>query len=1389
MKKTLLFTLSLCSVMAMGQMTNFDSVGKQPATSLYESLTGNSRTAYELMINSAKKRVNYVAQATTDVPADKARITLEAHKVYGSFAQLGFQMLLDANHDTYDNLFYDWSSAYFGTYEDFEYAIPEGADANEMSSNVVIDDAVSIEIPAGIYDFMVLGPIPGDGIIFNKGEFSKGDDFEFKGGNSYRFFIEYGEDEYGGYYPFTYLYTDVDVALSDLKIPDNSMDLTNSESITVEILNRGTTAVSNINVSYQIDDAAVVTEVYSGTIEPQETVSYTFNAKADMSQEKQYVVKAWISYEGDMISSNDSLTGKCKHIGVSQLPFTYDFSSVGAENIEADWIIQDLNEDENTWMYNEWTSDANGNSGAVSCSGCWWGDKIGNDNFISPPIFLPAGDNHIIFYTKCINGETTELLDLRYGTSTDVESMEILGDYTINQTTWVKRIVNFNVAQEGVYYFAFHAKSYDGMNVFVDDITIDNGFFTVKPELVVEKVVLPYSTCDLSDQSVVGAVINNKGTGATSTFKLTYSVNGENYITETFTDALQPTESKTYYFETKADFSELGEYEVLVEAASADVVEHANYSVVNNYEAYTNLPVVTNFPQSINYIEYWSEMNNNTWRYDEIGGTFGTEKNGIENGLISRCFYLKNPVRIKIQYAKGGWVNGGMYIAYGKGGADVSTYTKIYEDTNIQNSMDVEFVVDIADPDNYCFVLVNTAEDGGNLYLGELVISELLPYDLRIQDVETNFSYNTPLSQTLGENLYKAVVVNRGSEAMTGVKATLYNNGEALATSSEGVNISAGDVAYVTVAATLPQQKVGDVINLSMSVAGDKEDEYAPDNKFVMNKVVVTDTVFATEDEADVEYGIGEWGYTLNVGNMYTLSASDVLSSITVGFSTLEEYDIDNAYNLIGVAIYEVNDNMTLGNKLQEIEMKRGMGGISHIEIDPMLLNPGNYFFEVQQRTTTNMGLAYTESAQSVCYQNIDGTLSKKYGLALMVRANFAHGITVPEKDAAVVKFTHPAKTSALFSSSESVTAIVKNKGSKAAAFSVECKVNGTHHNTRNVELIPYQQSEVTFTDIDLSQAGTYNIEVSVLLEGDEVAENNTLVLVLESEEESNPYVMNFEACNDFDAAPDTFNPRWWTVDRNNQPTDSWWRYDYPYYAEPVGFMAFNPEATTPAIDPDDLPGFTPHSGKRFGAAFCVGYDAEAMISDVWLVSPKLQLSTNSSLELYVKTRILETMDQGEEKYRLLISDTDDNFDSFVVLGENERFAPTEWTKVEVDLSAYNNKEVYVAIQYIGEKFENVVMMVDDIAVKGDGIDAVKSVRTLDNVSIRYSAEDKILSVDAPCNIDRIELYDVQGRLVGMANNVANNKYRMKVSNATAGVYVTKVFTAEGCGTQKIVVR
>ena len=1391
MRKFLLSAMFLSASLAIGQAVNFSELKVANTTPSNEQLTGQTLRAHSLM-KKAARRVVCVQQSNSEIPADKAEVILEAHKVFGEFAQLGFQLLLDADHSVYGEYIYDWSQGYYDSYDYFEYKIPTNADASETTTNVILDGEEAIQIPAGVYDFIVLYPCPGDGLILAKGDFSNFDDFEFKGGCSYRFLVEYAEydnDGFVGYFPVVQLYTEVDAALTSITLPANGMELTNSEDITVEIVNRGSQPISQFTVSYQINEGDVVNEVYTSELASQEKVSYTFTTKADMSEEKQYEVKAWVTLEGDMIANNNTVSAKCKHIGVSQLPYICDFSTAGAEVLESDWSVLDVNADGNTWQYNEWQAGADGEYGVVSCTGCWMGDCISNDYLVSVPLYFNAGDNHIIFNTRCINEMTTELLDVLYGSSSDVTTMTTLAEYGVATTDWVKKVINFTVPTEGVYYIAFRNRSVDGMNLFIDEVIVGAGEFEVSPMLRVDKVILPYSNCDLSDQSVIGAMLTNIGTGATETFTLTYKVGDNASVSETFTAALQPTETATYYFETRADFSEIGSYEVLVEAACKTEVESSLSAVVNNYEPYTQLPINVNFSTGENYDLYWTEMNPGTWELDEMFGRFGTEVSGIENGLLSRCFECSNPLRLKIQYANGGWEPAGITIAYGKAGADVSTYTVIYEKRPIETSDEVEIVIPIAEKDHYSILIASTSDEYGTLYLGEMTLSELLANDLRLCSVEAPMSMYTPQSQLEGDIVFVAEINNRGTEPMTGVKASLMLDGETIATSEPLSSIAMDETVFVPVKATLTRPTVGDVLQFAMSVTSDIQDAYEGDNIYTLAKVNVTDTLYASEGVETIEDATGQYGEGLYIGNVYELSVADVLSSVTLGWGDVYDESEPVVTDKVGLAVYRLNDDMTIDRQLYLTEFERGLGGFVTYRVDPIKMQPGKYYIEVQQLCSNNMGIGASISPENYCYQNVDGVLTKVSGAGLIIRANFGHDAVAYDKDVAVVSMVTPVKKSTLFSSSETIQARVKNMGAIDAAFSVVCKVNEVEV-TKELQLLPYETCVVDFGAFDLSATGDYLVTITASLDGDENPNNDTYTATLVSVEEADRYVMDFENCYDFDAAPDVFNPKWRTVDRVGEPTDYYWMFEHPYRGEPVGFMAFNINATKPVITEENLPGFYPHAGERFGAVFCVGYESYTSFSDAWLISPQLTLGTNSTLELYVKTRMLENMDFAEEPYRIWISTTDDNFDSFTIVGDSVRQAPVEeWGLVTVDLSAYDKKDVYVAIQYIGERFKNVCLMVDDIAIKGDGLGSVDAV---DNgeVVMRYNVAEQVVTINAADEVmQRVELYNVQGQLLFADKVNGRDLYRLSVADCVAGVYIVKVYTTTGCATYKFVVR
>lgn len=127
---------------------------------------------------------------------DFATITFYAEDVWQDGT--GYQLLLDADANTYGTIIPETGGltssgdASAATYAEFEYKIPANADGAMTTSNVVIEETITIRIPAGTYDWCVTNPTPGDRIwIASSGGTIGGryDDYEFRGGNTYEFHV------------------------------------------------------------------------------------------------------------------------------------------------------------------------------------------------------------------------------------------------------------------------------------------------------------------------------------------------------------------------------------------------------------------------------------------------------------------------------------------------------------------------------------------------------------------------------------------------------------------------------------------------------------------------------------------------------------------------------------------------------------------------------------------------------------------------------------------------------------------------------------------------------------------------------------------------------------------------------------------------------------------------------------------------------------------------------------------------------------------------------------------------------------------------------------------------------------------------------------------------
>ena len=159
------------------------------------NITSNSAT---LNWTGYQDSYNLKYRHRVDDPNTPATIILEAHNVWGNGT--GYQMLLDADATAFGTIFSTYNHLTYsctipeGLYDAFEYMIPANADASCDPEYFVLDTIISIEIPAGTYDWCITHPIPGEWITIadNNGNITgRYDNYVFEPGVTYHFTMGY----------------------------------------------------------------------------------------------------------------------------------------------------------------------------------------------------------------------------------------------------------------------------------------------------------------------------------------------------------------------------------------------------------------------------------------------------------------------------------------------------------------------------------------------------------------------------------------------------------------------------------------------------------------------------------------------------------------------------------------------------------------------------------------------------------------------------------------------------------------------------------------------------------------------------------------------------------------------------------------------------------------------------------------------------------------------------------------------------------------------------------------------------------------------------------------------------------------------------------------------
>ncbi len=175
------------------EMTGYNSISL-PATAV--SSTNNVFNFDMELTPCAAPQITATPDGMNVIVDWGVNVTLRADDVWGDGS--GYQLLLDADATAYGNEIPTEGALTTGgdadpsVYAAFEYKIPENADGACSTTNMVVADEVTINIPVGVYDYVITNPTPGDRIWIAAGENARKDNYEFESGYDYEFYVSFG---------------------------------------------------------------------------------------------------------------------------------------------------------------------------------------------------------------------------------------------------------------------------------------------------------------------------------------------------------------------------------------------------------------------------------------------------------------------------------------------------------------------------------------------------------------------------------------------------------------------------------------------------------------------------------------------------------------------------------------------------------------------------------------------------------------------------------------------------------------------------------------------------------------------------------------------------------------------------------------------------------------------------------------------------------------------------------------------------------------------------------------------------------------------------------------------------------------------------------------------
>lgn len=387
--------------------------------------------------------------------------------------------------------------------------------------------------------------------------------------------------------------------------PVSAPGLTNTQAISVQVRNYGTTPVSNFTMSYSINGGfSFVTETYFGSLPAGQVLSYTFLQTANMQSTGSYSCSLSVSASGDAYAPNNTLSKTVNHIAaVSSFPWTENFNSFPPSQ----WTLSGNN---------DW---AGYGGTAAYCNLSSWLNA--SATLITPPINLTQATSlnftwSSFFSEFALNDKLRVQISTNNGSSwttlwekTGVELFSNDGATNTLPGSYSTETIDLSSYINNLAYIRFVASNTTySCNLFLDFVSITPNS---NNDLYLKEILYPESfNCNLGIEPVQIRV-KNKGSVSIPAYSLSLSVNGSPVQTSQISTPLAAGQEYTHLFTTYLNLAAAGNYSITAQANYASDPISANNSAslnLKNTLSISSFPFTENFQN--NASDYFSLISN-----------------------------------------------------------------------------------------------------------------------------------------------------------------------------------------------------------------------------------------------------------------------------------------------------------------------------------------------------------------------------------------------------------------------------------------------------------------------------------------------------------------------------------------------------------------------------------------------------------------------------------------------------------------------------------------------------------------------------------------------------------------------------------------------------------